>query len=144
MLRVEHGSEYGARLITTEPIGAGQLIAHLPACEEIEAPTYLSIQVGPGRHIEDLGVFANLNHSCRPSVVVDTDARAVRAARDLGAGDELTFFYPSTEWDMSRPFACLCGAPDCLGTIAGARYLPAETLSRYSVNRHIRELAAIE
>jgi len=34
----------------------------------------------------------------------------VVAARDLAADDELTFFYPSTEWSMAEPFDCWCGA----------------------------------
>lgn len=35
----------------------------------------------------------------------------VRVSEDgegLKEGDELTFFYPSTEWSMAQPFDCLC------------------------------------
>ena len=67
------------------------------------------------------------NHSCTPSLVFDTgrmEARVV-ADRPLRAGDELTFFYPSTEWEMDRPFRCRCGAGKgkCLGWIDGAKVL---------------------
>ena len=65
----------------------------------------------------------------------------VRVARDrpLTAGDELTFFYPSTEWDMAQPFTCSCGAPDgrCKGWIAGASRLGKEKLQGYWLNEHI-------
>ena len=142
MLRVERGSAYGARLVTTEPFAAGQRIACLTGCRVTRQPTYVSIQVGPETHVEDLGIFSYLNHSCAPNTVVDTETLAVRAARDIAAGEELTFFYPSTEWDMVHPFECLCGAPECLGTISGAKRLSPETLVRYAVNRHIRDLAA--
>ncbi|KAB8242433.1 hypothetical protein BDV35DRAFT_366204 [Aspergillus flavus] len=42
--------------------------------------------------------------------------------RPLTVGDELTFFYPSTEWTMVQPFQCGCGAGlrRCLGRVAGA------------------------
>jgi hypothetical protein len=142
VLRVEQGSEYGARLITTEPLAAGQVIARLTGNRERAKPTYLSIQIGPDRHLDDLGLLSYLNHSCRPNAIVNTAERVVVAARDVAAGEELTFFYPSTEWDMDRPFRCLCGAPECLGTVAGARYLAPETLARYFLNPHIRRLLA--
>ena len=47
------------------------------------------------------------------------------AGRDIAAGEELTYFYPSTEWEMDRPFRCLCGAPDCVGVVSGAKAPPA-------------------
>lgn len=43
----------------------------------------------------------------------------------------MTFAYFSTEWDMDQPFACLCGASQCLGTIRGAKDIPAEVLGRW-------------
>jgi len=52
----------------------------------------------------------------------------------------LNFFYPSTEWEMDRPFICLCGAPQCVRLVAGAKYLAIDTLSRYFVNQHIRDM----
>ena len=64
----------------------------------------------------------------------------VFAARDIGTGEELTFFYPSTEWEMSSPFICLCGATNCIHVVAGARFLPLSTLENHFLNRHIREL----
>lgn len=33
-----------------------------------------------------------------------------RALRDIQPGDELSFFYPSTEWEMAQGFECKCGA----------------------------------
>ncbi len=44
------------------------------------------------------------------------EVRVVRD-RDLQVGDQLTFFYPSTEWASPRPFQCLCGAGvgKCIG-----------------------------
>ena len=64
----------------------------------------------------------------------------VFAAHDIAVGEELTFFYPSTEWEMSSPFICLCGATNCIHVVAGARFLPLSTLEKHFLNRHIREL----
>jgi hypothetical protein len=57
-------------------------------------------------------------------------------------GDELTFFYPSTEWSMAQPFNCLCGKPTCRGRISGARDMTEEQLEGMWLNGHIRELLA--
>jgi hypothetical protein len=58
----------------------------------------------------------------------------------LKAGDELTFFYPSTEWEMAQPFECLCKNAECRGTISGAMDMPVDVLSEYWLNPHIEEL----
>ena len=141
-LRVEQGGAKGARLVAECAFAAGEVIGRFDNHWVTHKPTYLSIQVGPDRHIENLGQFSYLNHSCAPTVVVDTERMEVRAARDIAPGDELSFFYPATEWEMARPFDCLCGAPDCLRKIAGARDLPPEALDRYEISRHIRALLA--
>jgi hypothetical protein len=137
---VQGGSAYGARLITTVPLARGELLHHIRHYQVVDRPTYQTIQVARDAHIEELGVLAYLNHSCRPNTHVDTTAFTVTALRDIAAGEELTFFYPSTEWEMDRPFVCLCGAPQCVRLVAGAKYLSVDTLSRYSINRHIRAL----
>jgi hypothetical protein len=137
---VQGGSAYGARLITTEPISRGHLAHRITHTRLRPRPTYQTIQVGREAHIEDLGVIVYLNHSCQPNVVVNTTEMTITALRDIAAGEELTFFYPSTEWEMERPFVCLCGAPQCVRLVAGAKYLSIDTLSRYFINQHIRDL----
>ncbi len=116
-----------------DPIGA------LPCTAEHLAPTRFTVQVGRARHVE-VGPFAFLNHACSPSVRIDTDRMLVLAARAIAAGDELTFFYPSTEWEMACPFVCRCGAPNCIGLVAGARFLPASVVKRHPISAHIRAL----
>lgn len=50
---------------------------------------------------------------------------------------QVTFFYPSTEWDMDEPFQCMCGTDKCLGRIAGAKQMPRPVLDQYKLNSHI-------
>ncbi|MGK7904081.1 MAG: SET domain-containing protein-lysine N-methyltransferase [Hormoscilla sp.] len=55
-----------------------------------------------------------INHSCAPNVFFDTSDLFLRALSKIEIGEELTFFYPSTEWSMDRQFDCLCQSKDCL------------------------------
>lgn len=141
MLTIEtNQTTYGARLVTTQPYAADQLIQSIKHYRLTDRPTYQSIQVDANRHIEDLDVIAYLNHSCHPNVRVDTTAFTISAARAIAAGEELTFFYPSTEWAMARPFICQCGARHCLSLVAGAKYLAVDRLAHYFINQHIRDM----
>lgn len=51
-----------------------------------------------------------INHSCAPNVAMDVDRMVVRALEDIAIGEELSFFYPSTEWEMEQPFECWCNS----------------------------------
>lgn len=102
-----------------------------------------SVQVSKDKHVELNSALVYLNHSCSPSLEIDTDMMEVRVAKgkDLKVGDELTFFYPSTEWEMAKPFTCLCGhGAKCLGTVTGASAIEESKLSGWFVNEHILKL----
>lgn len=144
-LRIDHHGPYGARLVTLRPLDAGQTITLLSeggGFVEVPNATRCSIQIDERRHIEHHGAVAFLNHSCVPNCSIDTGGLALVARRRIAAGDELTLYYPATEWEMAEPFACQCGAPECLGTIAGARYVHHDCLQHYAVSQHIRSLIA--
>jgi len=132
--------DYGTRIVATKPFHRGEVIFSILGRKTQQS--YKSVQIGWATHVEDTRLLAYQNHSCRPNTIVDTAGRKVLALRDIPAGEELTFFYPSTEWTMVQPFRCLCGSSDCLGQIAGAKYLSLDTLSRYFINDHIRQIAA--
>lgn len=141
MLYIERGgSAYGARLITDQSFTQGELIYRFNGYQLTRTPTYQTIQISATEHIEELGVLAYLNHSCQPNTFVDTTALTVNAARDIAVGEELNFFYPSTEWEMDRPFVCLCGAPQCVRLVAGAKYLSIDALSHHFINQHISQI----
>ena len=101
--------------------------------------TYLTVQTGKDRHITLQPEFLQyINHSCAPNVFFDTTAMQLICIRAMQAGDEMTFFYPSTEWEMSQPFLCNCGDPGCLQLINGASHLSVETLAKYQLTDFIR------
>lgn len=106
---------------------------------------YSSVQASRDLHIELNCDLVYINHSCKPSLVFDMQRWEVRVSDDgegLKEGDELTFFYPSTEWSMAQPFECLCKTGECAGEIKGAKDMSREVLGRYWLNKHIEEMLA--
>ncbi|KZV93004.1 hypothetical protein EXIGLDRAFT_717654 [Exidia glandulosa HHB12029] len=116
---------------------------------------YSSIQLSRTEHAELHSDLLYVNHSCEPSLVFDMAAREVRVAsrrvqgeeqegkeRGLEVGDELTFFYPSSEWSMAQPFECRCGAGEgvCKGWIGGAKEMGRERMKGMWLNAFIEEL----
>jgi hypothetical protein len=117
-------SIHGSSLLAKTPFRRGELI--LPLMGTLCTRSYRTIQIDVFRHLDGV-LVAFMNHSCRPTAIVQAQALSVRAAVDLKEGDEITFFYPSTEWDMLRPFECLCRARDwhrlhCRRTISVDRH----------------------
>ena len=126
-------------LTTKRAYRKGEIICPIPTATVYDKPNRFTVQIGRDRHVE-VRELASMNHSCTPSTFLDTTRMLVFATRDIAAGEELTFFYPSTEWEMASPFICLCGATNCIHVVAGARFLPLSTLEQHFLNRHIREL----
>ncbi len=126
-------------LTTRQAYKKGDVICPIPTESLYTKPNQFTVQISRDRHVE-VKELASMNHSCNPNTILDTTRMLVFAARDIAAGEELTFFYPSTEWEMSAPFICLCGSPNCIHVVAGARFLPLSTLEQHYLNRHIRDL----
>jgi hypothetical protein len=126
-------------LITKQAYKQGEIICEIPTEKVIDKANRYTVQIGRDRHTE-VGKLSALNHSCDPNVILDTENLQMVACRDIEPEEELSFFYPSTEWEMDAPFICLCGASNCIHVVAGARFLPLSTLENHYLNRHIREL----
>ena len=126
-------------LTTRKAYRRGDVICPIPTENLFDKPNQFTVQTGIHEHVE-VKELASMNHSCDPSTILETKRMLVIATRNLAPGDELTFFYPSTEWEMSSPFICLCGAANCIHVVAGARFLPLSTLEGHYLNQHIRHL----
>lgn len=104
-----------------------------------ETPTYLTVQIDEKTHFEFEPEFLQyLNHHCDPNVHLDLNNYTLVALKRIREGEELYFFYPSTEWKMDRPFACHCGSEKCIGFISGAHALSPEQLSHYCLSPYIK------
>jgi len=126
-------------LVARQDFKRGEVIYQIPAEKVSDKPNRFTAQMDRNLHTE-VGKLSALNHSCNPNVILDMEKMVVVACRDIKTGDELSFFYPSTEWEMAAPFICLCGSPSCIHVVAGARFLPLSTLENHYLNRHIREM----
>lgn len=125
-------------LIASVSFKAGDVIAKFYAGSEQESPTYLTVQTGINKHITLQPEFLQyINHSCDPNVFFDTTAMELVCIKPLEPGEELRFFYPSTEWDMAQPFVCNCGSSECLQLINGAAHLSEETKNKYRLTDFI-------
>ncbi|KAG0646160.1 histone H3-K36 methyltransferase [Hyphodiscus hymeniophilus] len=114
-----------------------------PPCTKADAPTYATVQMGKSEHLNLNSDLVYINHSCDPSLRQIFDMSSLNIIvgdRGLKAGEELTFFYPSTEWSMDQGFDCLCGSKKCLGYISGAKHMTASQLEGRYLNAHIQQL----
>jgi hypothetical protein len=125
-------------LITKQAYKKGEVICSMPSENIVDKPTRFTVQISKDKHTH-VGKLAALNHSCDPNVILDTEGMIMIARRDIEKGEELSFFYPSTEWEMQAPFICLCGATNCIHVVAGARFLPLSTLEAHYLSKHVRE-----
>lgn len=123
---------------------AGELLVSLARSRRVCEASYLTVQLDEQTHLELHPSFTEcVNHSCAPNVAFDLERMALVALRPITAGDELTYFYPSTEWTMTRPFVCHCGTDACLGTIDGASTLSDVQVASYRLSLFVRrQLAA--
>lgn len=110
------GIRTGGQVIATRHVRTGEVLFNLTTYILLASPTYQSVRLADGFHAVSTYVSA-MNHSCDPSADIDVDKRQVTARRQLFPGDEVNFYYPSTEVDIVRPFQCACGASNCVGYI---------------------------
>ncbi|GAB1518201.1 hypothetical protein RhiTH_001260 [Rhizoctonia solani] len=138
---------FNSGLLAAKHFKAGNVITRLTGTTPTKK-SWSSVQAGvePDDHIELNSVLVYVNHSCSPNVAFDLSSSNkeewnFRALRDIQPGDELSFFYPSTEWDMDQGFQCRCQAQNCLGYIRGAKELSrAQVVERGFISTYISRL----
>ena len=127
-------------LFAQQSFQPGEVIADFSAGTIAAEPTYLTVQVGIGKHITLQPEFLQyINHSCDPNVFFNTTTMQLVALKKIENEQEMTFFYPSTEWRMTQSFDCYCGSPKCIGKIRGASFLSAELQSQYRFTDFIQQ-----
>jgi len=116
-----------------------ELICLFAAKETFETPNYLTLQIDLNKHISLYPEFLQYtNHGCSPNVFFDTTNMKLVAIKEIEIGDELLFFYPSTELDMAQSFLCSCESVNCIKNIQGALHLDEEVLKNYRLNDFIQ------
>lgn len=101
---------------------------------QIDTEWHLDPGVGPGIHeAMDAQFWRFMNHSCDPNVLL-REQRVV-GLRAILPGEDLTFDYHTTEYELAEPFGCRCGSVQCLGVIRGFRYL--SPVARERLRHHL-------
>ena len=119
-------TEKGRSLFAVENIEIDEILIKFKG-KILDHPTKTSLQINEGRHLEGTGKIDDfLNHSCNPNGYVNFDDMTFRSLRDIREGDEVTFNYLTTEWDMANKFECHCGSKNCFKHIKGFKYLTLE------------------
>jgi hypothetical protein len=90
----------------------------------VAQPSKYTIQRWEGEHLFPNGaLWAYINHSCIPNCTIDFENWELVSRWPIRVGEEITFNYNSTEWEMSSPFNCTCGSSSCGQVIRGFRYM---------------------
>lgn len=98
----------------------GELVGRFSG-EVLSYCTQHTLQINPWLHLLDTRFVGYLAHSCSPNVFVDMQCMEVWALRDISEHEALTMDYASTEDQLYRQFACLCGSPACRRWITGRK-----------------------
>jgi hypothetical protein len=120
------------RLVANRPIPEGELLFTIEG-ELSRTPTRYTVQIGADTHVDvpreygfeailDRFYWRFMNHSCDPTVFVR--GTAVISRKTIEFGQDITFNYNTTEFDMAEPFDCRCGSDGCTGLVQGFRHLP--------------------
>lgn len=113
----------GLGVFACEAISAGEILLAL-AHVFVDRPARHTIQLDARKHQAGTGEIDDfLNHSCDPNTALDFERLELVAIKPIAPGEELSFNYLTSEWDMAAPFACMCGAANCHGLIRGFRHL---------------------
>jgi hypothetical protein len=122
-------------LYAGKDIIAGAVIFALKGRISRRANRY-SIELGRDKHLDfplirkpndDLDyAWQFVNHSCEPNGYVNAAEYSFCALRNIRKGEEITFNYLATEYELAAPFQCECGSAKCFGSIRGYKFLDAD------------------
>jgi len=136
-LALGHAGPRGSGVYARTEFPAGAVVLHfagpLLLNEAIEDFTY-TIQVDRGLHLGPSGGIDDfVNHSCEPSTTLASDPPRIWlvAARDIRAGEEITFDYSTCLGEEPVLPVCFCGSASCRGFIGTFWELPPSLQAYY-------------
>ena len=119
----------GRTLLANRDIKKGEIILKLKGimkkCSEASVE---SVQIDDDKFIDSKYYYPEdyINHSCDPNTKIDFKTMNFVALRNIKKGEEITYNYLTTEYDLVRDnldFDCKCGSKNCFGRIKGFRFL---------------------
>ena len=125
-------------LVAAQDFEQGTVLTKIDYETILNTPDIHSVQMGENQHIIPKPDYLKfMNHSCSPNVFWDLNKMEILALRKIKSGEEIVFFYPSTEWKMTEPFHCLCKNKNCLILIEGAHNLSPDSFSKYKFSDYV-------
>lgn len=125
----------GDGVLATRCFAAGETVMVGFLIGELTGNDSHATQVGPDRWARHGGLGPMVNHSCDPNCGVhlnDGHAFDFVARQAIDAGQELTFDYAMRNFTIDHfPTVCLCGSPQCRGSVTGWKDLPAKRKAEY-------------
>jgi len=138
-VQIRH-NRFGKGVYSTRSFQTGELVLGTTGALVRQRSIY-TIQIARDLHVLPRPPAKYLNHSCDPNLGVKMNGDGLPdfyALRPIAAGEHLTFDYAMTEYvleemELGRERTkCLCGAPNCRGTIGCYRDLPEAVKQRYA------------
>lgn len=125
----------GVGVFATRAFRPGETVLRARAVATTAERAENTMQVGPAEHavIDQPAVF--LNHACAPVLGLRDNAFGAYdffALADIAPGDELTFDYAMSEWEVGFIEACRCGADGCRKGPLGFDALPLARRETYA------------
>jgi len=141
--------------VAARDIPVGKVIGMFDGVIESKCTRY-TYAIGENVHVRNSTCLVLINHSCSPNTVLKFPGPSAHASEftslkalaeaypeevfpvfvaiaPIAKGEEVTWNYLSTEWEMSCPFECQCsGGRDCVGTVGGAKHLTPAQKTRMS------------
>jgi hypothetical protein len=111
----------------------GRLAELAPRLGPAEIQIGEDLVIGPVDEAEREGSMIYSNHSCEPNIGVRGEITFV-ALRDIGAGEELTHDWATTD-DDAYEMECRCGARACRRVVTGQDWRRRDLQEKYG--RHV-------
>ncbi|HET8793430.1 MAG TPA: SET domain-containing protein, partial [Nitrososphaeraceae archaeon] len=128
---IKNTSNKGKGLFLKNPVRANECVINLTGKLSLKPhvnASLNSIQIDDDTYIDvdEQQDWQYINHSCSPNMKLDLDIMGFVAIRDIDLGEEITFHYCTTEFDLlskNEDFCCRCGSTSCLEIIKGFSHL---------------------
>eukprot|EP00924_Labyrinthula_sp_SR-Ha-C_P008318 snap_masked-scaffold_11-processed-gene-9.30-mRNA-1 protein AED:0.04 eAED:0.04 QI:0/-1/0/1/-1/1/1/0/173 len=118
----------GKKAVASKLLKAG---ATLHVFEEpvVDKPTMHTLQLAETRHVSPFDGAECISHSCtnnNVAAIIEEKRAKFIILKDVKEGEELSFNYNCTEWDMNSPFVCQCAKCQGRKMVQGFKHLEDE------------------
>ncbi len=123
----------GLGVFSVRPLEPGEVAVVGTPVARSPVRTWQTLQIGD-IHVRMDVPFEFANHSCDPTCGVRPNRHRgydLVARRAVAPGEEITFDYCMTEWEIVGFTECRCGSERCRTIVRGASFLSPETLEAY-------------